>query len=276
MSDTGDGAWSVPPGSTGSPAPALLLHGLFGDRDNLRGLADRLFLRSQSRRPIARLDLPAHGGQPATAPLSLAAMSDALAERIERLLPAPAPFHLLGHSLGGKLAMILALHHPALSARLLSVSVLDIGPRAYPPHHRPLIDALLAVPLDTIASRRDADASLVPTVPQAAVRAFLLKGLTRHDQGWRWRFDLQAIAADYEAHLCAAVPLPPGSPPAVPAVFLAGGSSDYLRDSDAASLHPWLPSARCVRVEDAGHWLHAERPDEVADRVADAWQASEP
>ena len=245
-----------------------MLHGLFGDADNLRGLGTRLASGSDpgAARTVHRLELPGHGGRPATDPLDQASLADAVARDLRAL--GEAPVHLLGHSLGGKVAMALAALEGA--PPLASLTVLDIAPRAYPPHHARLIDALLALDLGAIGSRGEADAALADRIPAPGVRAFLLKSLERvaGDDGraFRWRFDLERIARDYPG-LSAAPPA--GAARAMPALFLHGADGDYVDPArDAAAILERFPHAAIEAVPGAGHWLHAERPDAVAEACA--------
>jgi len=260
----------------------VLLHGLFGDGDNLKGLGMRLGkgleaapekgsaapqqgAPASGERTVLRPHLPGHGDTPATVPLSFEAMADDLAARIDAALPPGAPLHLIGHSLGGKIAMTLVARRDGFAARVRSLCVLDIGPRRYAPHHLPLIEALQALDLDGLSGRRDADAALAPAIEEPGVRAFLLKGLVRDGEVWRWRFDLAAIARDYAT--CIAEEVPPAPPTHLPALFLAGERSDYLGDADRSAAREAFPDARIDTVAGTGHWLHAERPDEVAAAV---------
>ena len=243
-----------------------MLHGLFGDADNLRALGTRL----GAERPVHRVDLPGHGGRPATDPLDHDRLADAILEDLRRVAAGAggSSVHLLGHSLGGKVAMTIAGRRDAPA--LASLAVLDIAPKAYPPHHAALIRALLALDLDALGSRREADAALAGSIPTPGVRAFLLKGLERAPAGaagpaFRWRFDLERIARDY-AHLAAAVP--PAPPRALPALFLHGADGDYVDPiADAPAVLARFPKARLEPVAGAGHWLHAERPEAVAAAV---------
>ena len=263
-----------------------MLHGLFGDADNLRALGARLADATKDGggdgREVLRLDLPGHGGRPATDPLDQASIARAIAADIDAAFDVPV--HLLGHSLGGKVAMALAALADA--PPLVSLAVLDIAPKAYPPHHDRIIDALAGLELGSIRSRKDADAALADAVPTPGVRAFLLKGLERAPTGdgdgndgpaWRWRFDLERIRRDYP-HLSAAPPgAPPDAPPRnLPALFLYGAAGDYVDpDADAAAIAARLSRATLEGVPGAGHWLHAERPDAVATALARHLAAAE-
>lgn len=243
--------------------PLVMLHGLFGDGDNLRALERRL----DTRREILRLDLPGHGGQPPTTPLDpvtmavdiAAHLSDAGIERCD----------LLGHSLGGKIAMLLAGRGSSSTSGLVRrLIVIDIAPKAYPPHHRPIIDALRGLPLDSLADRRDADERLASTIGEAPVRAFLLKSLVRDAAGWSWRFDLDAIDRDY-ALLSAALPGWPAAadePAAIrqPTLLVRGGASDYVTAADEPALQRWFHDLSIRTVGGSGHWVHAENSEAVA------------
>ena len=268
---------SVPPESPGRrarAAPLVMLHGLFGDADNLRGLGARLGDGSGGggAREVLRLDLPGHGGRAATDPLDQPGLARAIAADVAGAFDVPV--HLLGHSLGGKVAMALVGLDGA--PPLASLTVLDIAPKPYPPHHDRIIAALAGLDLGAVGSRREADAALAAAIPTPGVRAFLLKGLARapRDDGaadasgprWRWRFDLERIARDYP-HLSAAPP--PAAPSPLPALFLYGGAGDYVDPAvDAAPILERFPDATLEAVAGAGHWLHAERPDAVAEACA--------
>ena len=242
-----------------------MLHGLFGDADNLRGLGARLGTAREVHRP----NLPAHGGRAATDPLDLPSLARAVADDVAAVARAAgAPVHLLGHSLGGKVAMAIAGLESA--SALASLTVLDIAPKPYPPHHAPLIEALLGLDLDAVGSRREADAALAARIPEPGVRAFLLKGLERAAEpggpALRWRFDLGRIARDYP-HLAAAPPAAAASP--LPVLLLYGADGDYVDPAtDAPLVAARFPNARLEPVAGAGHWLHAERPEAVAEACA--------
>lgn len=238
-----------------------MLHGLFGDRDNLRSLA----LHLERARRVLRLNLAGHGGAPAPAQLTLDALADRVA--IELGEAGVTRCHLIGHSLGGKVAMTLASRHPSGDAlpgpALESLTVLDIAPKHYPPHHHGILQALKALDLTTIGSRKEADAALRAGIPDAGTRAFLLKSLARDDDEWRWQFALDRLLEDYDA-LTLAPPLPEPAGAAVPpALFIRGTASDYLTDNDIPLVRRYFPNAE-FRAVKAGHWLHAEKPAQIA------------
>ncbi len=254
-----------------SVPPLVLLHGLFGDADNLRSLGRRLEAAPGGAREVLRPHLPGHGGRASTATLDHASLARAIAADIAEAFPGRA-VHLLGHSLGGKVAMTLAGLVDA--PPLVSITVLDIAPRAYPPHHADILSALGALDPARLASRREADAALAAGVPNAGTRAFLLKSLAPlPDGGHSLRFDLDAIERDY-AHIAARVPDGDANP--APALFLYGENSDYVDPAiDADEILARFPNARLEGVPDAGHWLHAERTDAVATACAAHLEAAE-
>jgi pimeloyl-ACP methyl ester carboxylesterase len=167
---------------------------------------------------------------------------------------------LLGHSMGGKVAMRLALDAPDRLARLL---VLDIAPRFSDMRHQDdILAGLHAVDLSTLGSRQQADAALAQHIPQVGVRQFLLKNLyRREDNSFAWRINLPGLAASLAAigeETAAAQPF------LKPTLFVRGGKSDYITAEDKLYSIPALfPNSQVETVLDAGHWLHAEKPEEV-------------
>lgn len=235
---------------TGNGEPVILLHGLFGSLDNLNGVARRL---AESRQ-VHALDLRNHGQSPHVSNMSYAAMAgDVLGYMDDQGLARAA---LLGHSMGGKTAMELALRHPDRVSRLI---VADIAPVAYPRHHDSILAGLRAVTPSRIGSRREADAILADHVPELAVRQFLLKNLVRKGPDhfvWRMNLDViercydrlvggQDIDASYEG----------------PVLFIKGGDSDYLQNRHRQTVERLFPRARLRVIPGTGHWLHAEKPD---------------
>ena len=228
----------------------VVLHGLFGSLDNFHSVS----LHLARHLDVVRLDLPGHGLSPTLPELSLAAM----AERVGAWLHGAGieRCHLLGHSLGGKVAMALAGRQGA--PPLASLTVVDIAPRHYPPQHAPIIAALAAIDPATLADRREADRLLRESVPEAGVRAFLLKSLVRDEDGaFGWRFDLRGIARDY-ALMCEAPPI--ATPITVPTLFVKGGDSDYLGPDDEMQIRAVCRAPRLREIGGAGHWPHAEKP----------------
>ena len=232
--------------------PVVLIHGLFGRARNLGGLA-RLF--SAERRTLG-LDLRSHGDSPHGG-LAIREMAADVLETLDAVGVGRAV--LVGHSLGGKVAMAAALASPERVARLL---VADIAPVAYAHGHRRVVDAMVALPLDHLATRADADAALAATVADPAVRAHVLQNLDTR-QPMRWRNGLDAIAGSIEA--AEGWPdFPPGTGYDGPALFLRGENSDYVRPEHLAGIRRLFPRARLATLRDAGHWLHVDQPDAFA------------
>src|SRR5262245_10019839 len=169
----------------GRGEPLIILHGLFGSADNWQTVSKRL---GQQFRVFA-LDLRNHGHSPHASEMSLSEMAGDIAEFLEdQSLPSA---HLLRHSLGGKVAMQFALELPEKVRKLI---IVDIAPRAYPPLHRSILDALIATNLAGIDDRRQADNRLAQGIPEAQIRQFLLKNLVRQANGvMAWKFSLPAI-----------------------------------------------------------------------------------
>jgi len=231
--------------------PALvMLHGLFGSVDNFRSVA----LHFERGMTVLRVDLPGHGLSPSLPQLSIEAMAQAVLQELKAV--GIEEFNLLGHSLGGKVAMCMAGSEQCEG--LQNLIVVDIAPKHYPPHHQEIIEALRSIDLETLTDRREADNILRPTINDAGVRAFLLKSLYRDDSGaLRWRFDLEQLATDYPL-----ITKPPviDQPIAQPALFIKGGDSDYLLASDEPMIKQICLNPGLKIIGGAGHWPHAEKP----------------
>ena len=228
----------------GAGPPVALLHGLFGAAGNFAAIQRRL---GTTRRVIA-FDLRNHGESPHDP-----AMAEDVLDSLSALgVPSAA---LVGHSMGGKVAMRAALLRPDRVSRLL---VADIAPARYDPAFRGIADAMLALPLNPGLTRAAADAALAPAVPDPAVRGFLLQNL-RLGPAPAWRIGLREIAA--------ALPgiegwdAPPGARYPGPVLMLRGERSDYVRPEHRPSVRALFPAAQLMTLKGAGHWLHADAPD---------------
>jgi len=226
----------------------VLLHGLFGSAQNFASV-QRQFAR---RFRCIALDLRNHGASPHDAAMGY----DAMAEDVFGTLATRAalPAALLGHSMGGKVAMRLALDRPDTVRRLI---VADISPISYPPAFRELAAALQALPLTPGLTRAAADAHLAAAIPDAGLRAFLLQNLRPGAQPG-WRIGLGEIAAGLPA--IEGWEAPEGAIYHGPTLFLAGARSDYIRPEHRPAIRALFPAARFVTVKDAGHWVHADNP----------------
>lgn len=241
------------PGADAAP-PLVLLHGLFGQGGNFGTVQRRLAAPGgiAGGRRVLAFDLRNHGASRHIPGMTYPGMAEDVLETLREHQALPCT--LVGHSMGGKVAMLAALEAPAAVSRLI---VADIAPAAYPPAHRPLADAMMAVPLTPDLTRPAADAILASVAPPA-VRAFLLHNLVLGERPF-WRFNLSAIAAalptleDWPRRDVAPYP---GL-----ALFIAGARSDYLRPEHRPAIRALFPRAIHVTLKDAGHWVHADNPD---------------
>jgi esterase len=244
--------------TTGIGPPLLVLHGLFGSLDNWAGISRQLAHSCQ----VFSLDLRNHGRSPHSDSFNYDLMADDILEFLESQHLRQT--NLLGHSMGGKAAMLFALRHPDRAGKLI---VADMAPKAYPPVHRPILDALGALDLASFERRNQVDAALAPAIPQTAVRQFLLKNLDTDNHGrLYWKLNLEAIARHYDE---LTFPIEGDRPFPGPALFIRGGRSDHVLDTDLDPIRRLFPQAQFVTIPDAGHWVHADAPDAFAQAVVD-------
>jgi pimeloyl-ACP methyl ester carboxylesterase len=235
----------------GDGAPLLILHGLFGSLENWATIARRL----SSTLTVFSVDLRNHGRSPHTAEMDYELMAGDVRDFLQQRNLTRA--HLLGHSMGGKTAMRFAQLFPQYVDKLI---VVDIAPKAYPPWHTEILEALCALPLSRFKSRPEVEEALSSAIPGKSVRRFLLKSLARDAQNnFFWRLNLESIRKNYEA-LSAELPAAPVYEG--PALFLAGSRSDYLEPGDAELISSRFSAATVATIEGAGHWVHAEAPDQ--------------
>jgi pimeloyl-ACP methyl ester carboxylesterase len=240
----------------GEGKPVALLHGLLGAGQNFGAVQKALAARCHR---VLALDLRNHGSSPHAPTMSYPEMAADVAETLRAQGAWPAA--VIGHSMGGKAAMALALTQPEGVARLL---VADIAPVTYPtPLFTRYIAAMRAIPLRPGLTRRDADAALAEAVPSAALRGFLLQKLLFNENPPRWRSALDVIAA--EMAKIGGWPDLPGRYEG-PVLVLAGDASDYIRPEHHVLFTRLFPAARFATIP-AGHWLHAENPAAFLDQV---------
>jgi len=243
----------------GAGAPALIvLHGLLGSSRNWQSAGSALAARGPR---VVALDLRNHGESPWADASGHAEMARDVAAWIER--SGLAPVHLLGHSLGGKVAMRLAAERPDLVGRL---TVVDIAPRDYPGRLRVEFAAMRALDLASVTSRRQADNALAELVPDWAQRQFLLTNLGQDAAGtWVWKVNFKALEAALPQML--ANPLGPGQGFAGPARLIRGGKSDYVRDEDLPEFHARFPQGDVVTLPESGHNPHFDARSGFVDAV---------
>ena len=241
----------------GHGKPLLILHGLFGTLDNWQTLAKRLAENFN----IFLVDLRNHGRSPHAEEHDYDVMADDVLELIEDLqIPTPA---IMGHSMGGKVAMKFALKYPT---RLTKLIVVDIAPKAYPPHHDEILDALQSVDLEKATSRKEIEDQLGQKIEDQEVRMFLLKNVYRKENNtYGWRMNLDALQKNYDnisAAITADVPFKKDT------LFIKGGRSRYILPEDLyGSIEHLFTQVEVETIPGAGHWVHAEAPDQMYDLV---------
>lgn len=228
--------------------PLLIVHGLFGSQRNWSAIAKRLALRRQ----VVTVDLRNHGQSPWSPTHDYRAMAADLAETIAGHA---GRMDVLGHSMGGKAAMTLALTEPDRVGRLI---VGDIAPVPYDHDQMVYVDAMRALDLSGVTRRSQADAALAARVPEASVRAFLLQSLTIENGRAEWRLNLDTLGTE--------MPKIMGFPAldsrfTGPTLFLTGAGSTYVRPSHRARVLELFPAAEHQALPGAGHWLHADAPN---------------
>ena len=239
----------------GSGKPLLILHGLFGLSDNWAMLARQWSEHFE----VHNLDLRNHGRSPWSEDWNYGYMAADVLEYLNSKAITSA--YILGHSMGGKVAMQLAVQAPTRVEKLI---VVDIGPKQYPTHHRSIVEALASVNLNAIERRADIDAALEPKIPDFGTRQFLLKNVHRSSDGFAWRFNLAVIDVQLEE---VGRSLDAEESYEALSLFIRGGKSGYILDDDLPAIHRQFPLMELKTIAGAGHWVHAEKPKEVYEAV---------
>ena len=229
-----------------------------GSCENWRAIRAAL----SDRYRVVCLDLPNHGKSPPAPKTDLRAMGDDIVETLAAH-GVGGTFFLIGHSMGGKVAMQLASERPE---RVRGLVVVDISPRAIQPVHLFVLRACQQLRLEAAGRRADLDAELAAFVPLQATRDFLLKNVVRDADGrFAWRVPLQHLIDNYRV-VSDAPPL--AAPYSGPALFVAGETSPFRLRADEALIRGWFPAAQFVTVRGAGHLVHADQPDIFVDEVS--------
>ena len=227
----------------------VLLHGLFGQGNNLGALARAL----RDRYQVYSVDLPNHGRSGWLDEMQLSSLTAGLVAWLDA--QTLHGIRLVGHSLGGKVAMQIALDQPA---RVAALAVADIAPVAYPARHDTVLAALSAVEEAGCSSREEAAGIMSGFIEEEGVSQFLLMSLARGDDGrYRWRFNLEGIRRGYGAVRKAPAS---ASPYPGPTLFIKGENSDYIQAAHRESISGLFPAAELKVMAGCGHWLHAEQP----------------
>ena len=232
----------------GEGQPLIILHGLFGMLDNWQTLGKRWAENYQ----VILVDLRNHGHSPHHPELNYTVMMEDLEELTDDLFL--DEINIIGHSMGGKLAMKFAQTYPELMNKLV---VADIGPRKYPMHHHQILEGLQSVQLDKMKSRQEAKAQLSKYIEQDHIIQFFLKNLYWKDKGvLAWRFNLEAVVNNIQNVGDDLLNQKFNKP----TLFIRGGNSNYILDEDIPAIENAFPDSRIATIPNAGHWLHAENP----------------
>lgn len=242
----------------GHGEPLVLLHGLFGQSDNWFGVAPKLAEKFHVLMP----DLRNHGHSPHHPEMDYPLM----AADVKKFLAAQklANAHVIGHSMGGKVAMQFGLDFPACVKKLV---VVDMAPRAYKRVHDKIFAALLALDLKSFQTRQQIEDALAPEIPSLNLRRFLLKNLGRDEHGhFFWKMNLPGVAENYSrlGEVLTAKHRFDG-----PTLFIRGGKSDYINAADEVGIRQQFPAAIIETIATANHWVHADAPGEFLSLVLD-------
>lgn len=233
-----------------SGQPLVILHGLFGNQGNWAWHAGEL----SGAFAVSAMDLRNHGRSDWDDEHTYRRMAEDVLETMDA--HGIEQTYLLGHSMGGKTAMQLALLAPERISRLV---VVDIAPVTYPKTDYLPLKAMSAVPLDAISSRSEADKVMSGIEPEAAVREFLLTNLQRDKQGgFQWRCNLQAIANNFPQII--SWPDDATGTFSKPTLFIKGEQSDYILAEHRATIEGYFSDPKLKVISNAGHWVHSEKP----------------
>lgn len=241
----------------GKGRPVIILHGLLGSSRNWTIIAKRLAEIYQ----VITVDLRNHGNSGHHESMTYEEMADDVDRLIKELCLKNTI--IIGHSMGGKVAMTTALVYPELFS---AVIVLDIAPVRYLHQIDVLIDAMNAVDMAAIERRGDADRQLALTIGDPELRQYLLQNLARNDHGYYWRTNLASIRSNKDC-ISGFPEVLSGKEYPGPALFLAGMNSDFINHKIEPAIHHYFPSAIIEYIENAGHWLHVDQPGNVAKKI---------
>ncbi len=249
----------------GQGAPLVVLHGVFGASENWLTIAKQL----GEDFSVYLLDLRNHGRSPHSEEMTYSSMAEDVRAFLQgQKLEGAA---VMGHSMGGKVAMWLALHRADLISRLV---VVDIAPKKYAAFHPAILQALLQLDVTRIRRREEADAFLAQYIPETRIRRFLLKNLVRErHKRFNWRIHLQAIVQNLPHILD--WPEQPGKFQK-PTLFVRGENSDYIQSEDFGCIREQFPRAYFVTIHRATHWVHADQPGVFTQAVRYFLKATDP
>jgi pimeloyl-ACP methyl ester carboxylesterase len=239
----------------GEGKPVVILHGLFGFSDNWKSQAKVL----ANYFKVIVVDLRNHGRSEWADLHSYEAMANDVIETMDVLNL--SQFNVIGHSMGGKVAMHLAQAYPD---RLLKTIVVDMGVKSYPMHHQDLIEAIKSVPIETITARSQVNTFLTNKIPEEGVRQFLLKNLYWIERGkLAWRMNIDVLEANMNLILDAL----PEIEVLCPTLFIKGAESNYILEADYEAIESIFLDSEIHTINEAGHWVHADSFEEFLESV---------
>jgi pimeloyl-ACP methyl ester carboxylesterase len=243
----------------GQGRPLVLLHGFLGSSDNWRAMRKRFVVKYK----VFSVDQRNHGNSPHSSMMNYIVMTEDLREFLSE--QGLSNVCLLGHSMGGKVAMQFATESPEWIDKLV---IVDISPKAYPPSHQLLLDAMQNLELRRLKTYGEVEAALAQSISDASLRKFVVTNLARNSNGdLYWRIGLDSLAANYDQLI---------KPPAIsnsfdkPTCFVRGAQSNFIADQDLASIREYFPRAEFHTIPNAGHWVHIDAPEEFH-RVVDEY-----
>jgi pimeloyl-ACP methyl ester carboxylesterase len=236
-----------------SGSRVVFCHGLFGQGKNFSAIGKALAADHR----VLLVDMPDHGQSPWSERFDYLAAAD----QVAALLSADDPVALVGHSMGGKISMVVALLHPDLVERLVVVDVAPV-PYDHSAEFERYIAGMRAIDLDRLRQRSEADASLRDAVADPTVRGFLLQSLRREHDHWRWLLNLDLLGRDLDTITGWPEDRLEGTPPYDgPVLWMGGQQSRYVSPEYVDAMDRWFPRNRRVTVKGAGHWVHSEQPE---------------
>ena len=243
----------------GEGRPLVVLHGFLGSSDNWRAMRKRFVVKYK----VFSVDQRNHGNSPHSSMMNYIVMTEDLREFLSE--QGLSNVCLLGHSMGGKVAMQFATESPEWIDKLV---IVDISPKAYPPSHQLLLDAMQNLELRRLKTYGEVEAALAQSISDASLRKFVVTNLARNSNGdLYWRIGLDSLAANYDQLI---------KPPAIsnsfdkPTCFVRGAQSNFIADQDLASIREYFPRAEFHTIPNAGHWVHIDAPEEFH-RVVDEY-----
>ncbi|WP_417782523.1 alpha/beta fold hydrolase [Terasakiella pusilla] len=242
----------------GEGDPVVIIHGLFGAAKNWNSIAKQMARRYR----ILTVDLRNHGSSPWTDTMSYVEMADDIAEFLDQRGLDQA--NIVGHSMGGKVAMTLALRQ---SERVSKLCVADIAPVKYPQSvFKSYIEKLQSVDLSSVSRRSQVDPLISDAIESRSVRAFLLGNLISTDEGIKWQVNLDVLGRELDS-IVGVPAIRPDSKYDGETLFLTGAQSDYVQSSHHQLIKHLFPKVKFHSIAEAGHWLHAEKPHEFMDAL---------